>query len=96
MSWKTIKKVKLPSRDAEIQENGDGDYRIRTTTSVEDDGLAEVDENSILIIPPTPAGSPVDIDVEDIATLPKDLEEVGITDSEADTLLEEIRTLMTP
>lgn len=70
----------------------EGGYKVTTTQKNDDDGSVAVDQTSTVIIPPSSAGTKIEIDAETLRELEADLVEDGeFTPEEAKEIVSKFR-----
>jgi hypothetical protein len=76
-TWTTHHKGSVSGRPIEVQTYSEGGYRVRTTQASEVPPSVSGDESSTLIMPPVPAGAPINVDGETIDALREELKTEG-------------------
>jgi hypothetical protein len=79
-TWTTHHSGTVEDRDVTIQTHSDGGYRVKTTQGEDYDGDVSGDESSTVIIPPSPKGTPLDIDGKTLDEVRKQLSQEGFSD----------------
>lgn len=79
--WATHFDGTVEGRTVTVQTHSDGGYRVKTTQDTDCNGTVFGDESSMAIIPPTPKGTPIEIEEETIDEVRKQLAQEGFSDS---------------
>ncbi len=76
-TWEAIFDVVINGRDVKGETYCEGGYRVSTTQKSDYEGYIGGDTGSTIIIPPSQAGTPIDIDAETLEELERTLVEDG-------------------
>lgn len=72
-SWKQVFEVEVDGRPVKGDIYIDGDYKISTTQKNDFEGKVFGDESSVVLLPPSAAGTPIKIEAETLEELKKNL-----------------------
>lgn len=85
--WTSHHKGLIGGRKVDVQSHDDGGYRVCTVTAKDFDGSVVSNESGVAIMPPVPAGSPVDLEGETIAELAGELALEGFAKDSIDEIV---------
>lgn len=77
--WATHRKGIYEGREVEVKTHSEGGYRVSTTQGQDHPGSASSDEAGTIIMPPTKAGRPIDIDGGTVEEVRKQLAQEGFS-----------------
>ncbi len=75
--WTTHHEGEVEGRPVIVQTHSEGGYRVKTDQGADDEGTVFGDDSTTVIIPPTAAGRPIDIDGETIDEVRDQLKQEG-------------------
>jgi hypothetical protein len=76
-TWTTHHKGTIGGRPVEVKTYSEGGYRVTTTQADNYDGHVGGDDSSVVIIPPSPKGTPINLEGETLDEIRRELASEG-------------------
>ena len=90
--WNHVFEDTVGDRPVKGEIYDEGGYKITTTQQKDFPGSVSNDEANTIIIPPTAAGTPIEIEAETLEDLEKDLVTEGFSKDEAKAIVDKFQT----
>ncbi|MCK2149441.1 hypothetical protein MYE70_10220 [Marinobacter alexandrii] len=92
-TWETVFEAEIDGRNVKGEVYSKGGYKVSTTQKSDYEGHISSDDGSTIIIPPSAAGEPIEIDGESLDELERELVEDGeFSSSEAKKIVGKFNT----
>lgn len=90
--WTTHHEGDVEGRPVTVQTHPEGGYRVKTTQGADDEGKVFGDESSTVIITPTAAGRPIDIEGETIDEVRDQLKQEEFSEDAIQRIIDQFPT----